>query len=429
MDKPFQTSFYESIKEELWQATVPPGLKLIVLPKQGFKKKYATFTTHFGSIDSKFYMEGQDRIVEVPDGVAHFLEHKMFESKEGDVFAKFARLGASPNAYTEFAITSYLFSATDNFYQALDVLLDFVQAPYFTEENVDKEKGIIAQEIRMYQDDPAWRLLFDLLKALYRQHPVKIDIAGTVESIDRITPEILYKCYHTFYHPSNMVVFVAGDIDPKRVLEHVAASLDRRDYSAQGEIKRYYPKEEAGINKKEIKVKLDVSQPMFNLGFKEKNPLAKGLLRRDVTTNLLLQILFGPGSTLFNDLYEEGLIDEDFEASYTAYLNFAYSSINGKTKDPEALHERLLDAVKRACSQGINREDFERTRRKVQGDYLQHFNSLEFITNNYVAYYFKGSDFFNYLNQLRDISLEEVEKRLHEHLDPDFSAFSIVLPG
>lgn len=243
-----QQLYNERIDEKMLLQELDNGLKVYIMPKRGYTKQFAIFATHFGSNDSKFIAPGDTDVTEVPDGVAHFLEHKMFEEEEGSIFEQFSKLGASANAYTNFTTTAYLFASTENFYENLKLLVKFVQNPYFTDENVEKEKGIIAQEIRMYQDDPNWKVYFNALEALYHVHPVRKDIAGTIESISQINKEILYKCYYTFYHPENMVLFAVGDIDIDKTLDIIKENM--RQDKKQGKIKRIYPKEPLSVYKK-----------------------------------------------------------------------------------------------------------------------------------------------------------------------------------
>ena len=315
------------LKEKIVWRRIEPGLEVFVLPKKGYKKKYATYSTNFGSIDSHFVVEGEGEELVVPDGVAHFLEHKLFEDEEGNVFDRFAKLGASSNAFTNFTNTTYLFSSTDHFEECFEILLDFVQNPYFTEESVEKEKGIIEQEIRMYEDNPGWRIFFNLLTALYRKHPVQKDIAGTVESISHIDKDVLYKCYRTFYHPSNMALFVVGDVDADKVLDQVAANIGRRNYSPLGEIKRIYPEEPRELEKEQVVQELVVSQPIMNLGFKDLDVGYDGerLFRRELATALVLDVVFGSSSKLYNELYEEGIIDDEFDAGYVAEKEYGHT--------------------------------------------------------------------------------------------------------
>jgi predicted Zn-dependent peptidase len=418
------------LKEKVYVRRVEPGLEVFVLPKKGYKKKYATYATNFGSVDSRFILEGEDQELVVPDGVAHFLEHKLFEDEDGNVFDRFATLGASSNAYTNFNNTAYLFSATEHFEKGLDILLDFVQTPYFTEESVEKEKGIIEQEIRMYEDNPQWRIFFNLLDALYKEHPVQKDIAGTVESIQQIDKDVLYKCYRTFYHPSNMAVFVVGDVNPERILDQIEANIARHNYKPLGEIKRIYPNEPRELDRDYVAQELVVSQPVLNLGFKDLDVGYDGtaLFKRELVTALLLEVVFGSSSQLYNELYEEGLIDDEFDAGYVAEKDYGHTIVGGETADPDKLFERLVAGIKKARQEGVSDETFEHHRSKMMGEFLKSFNSLEFIANNFLAYHFRNINFFDYLNVLQGLTADDVNKRLREHLNEDTMARSLILP-
>jgi predicted Zn-dependent peptidase len=418
------------LKEQVYMRRVDPGLEVYVLPKKGYIKKYATYATHFGSVDSRFIVGGEGKELSVPDGVAHFLEHKLFEDEEGNAFDRFATLGASSNAFTNFNNTAYLFSSTENFEESLELLLDFVQNPYFTEESVEKEKGIIEQEIRMYEDNPQWRLFFNLLAAMYKEHPVRVDIAGTVESIRQIDKDVLYKCYRTFYHPSNMAVFVVGDVDPERVLDQVEANVSKRNYQPLGEIKRIYPQEPRELEKEYVMQELVVSQPVLNIGFKERDLGYEGdrLFKRELVTNLVLDVVFGSSSKLYNELYEEGLIDDEFDAGYVAERDYSHTVVGGETADPNRLFERLVAGIKQAQNTGISAETFEHYRRKMMGEFLKSFNSLEFIANNFLAYHFRKINFFDYLDVLQNMTLEDVNSRLTDHFTADNMARSLIMP-
>lgn len=240
---------YPHLQETLYTEKMPGGLQVFILPKAGFKKTYATFTTRYGSVDNHFQVEGREEI-RVPDGIAHFLEHKMFEEPTGDIFSNFANKGASANAFTSFDRTTYLFTATEHIEDNLTTLIDFVQHPYFTDENVEKEKGIIGQEIQMYRDNPDWRSYYGLIEAMYSKHPIRIDIAGTVESISKITKGTLYECYNTFYHPSNMILFVVGGINPESIMELIRSNQAAKTFEPQGMIRRYFEQEPYEIQEK-----------------------------------------------------------------------------------------------------------------------------------------------------------------------------------
>jgi len=305
-----------------------------------------------------------------------------------------------------------------------------VQTPYFTAESVEKEKGIIEQEIRMYEDNPQWRIFFNLLAAMYKEHPVRVDIAGTVESIRQIDKDVLYKCYRTFYHPSNMALFVVGDVDPGRVLEQVEANISKRNYKELGEIKRIYPSEPTELGQDFVRQELVVSQPLLNLGFKERDLGYQGerLFKKELATNLVLDVVFGSSSKLYNELYEEGLIDDEFDAGYVAEQDYGHTIIGGETVDPDRLSERLAEGIKEAKKNGISEAQFEHYRRKAMGEFLKSFNSLEFIANNFLAYHFRQINFFTYLDVLQSVSLDDVNSRLHQHLVEDYMVSSLILP-
>ena len=420
----------ELIKETLYFREIKPGLQLYVLPKTGYQKQYAVFSTRFGSIDNSFRVGGKGDIINVPDGVAHFLEHKLFEDADGDVFHRFAALGASANAYTSFTQTAYLFAATANFRQNLDLLLNFVQDPYFTEETVSKEQGIIAQEIRMYEDNPQWCLFFNLLEALYKEHPVRNDIAGTVESIAGITPEVLYNCYNTFYHPANMGLFVVGgDIDPDKVGEQVEENIRKRNYDQLGEIERFYPQEPFAVNKKRISKSMVVAEPLINIGFKGESPerlKGKEKMRHEILGDLVTSIIFAESEPLYNELYEEGLISEQFDAGFVSEKNYSYSIIGGETRDPELLYEKIMHAIEGIKKTGFTEEQIERHRRAKLGDFMSRFNSLEFIANNFLAYRFKDMDILSYPEAIKEVKVEDVNSALQEQFSVEKHAVSVI---
>lgn len=420
----------EILQETVYAAHLFPGLEVFVLPRKGYAKKYASFATRFGSIDSKFQVAGEGDLLEVPDGVAHFLEHKLFEGEKGNVFDEFARLGASANAYTSFNLTNYLFSTTANFPESFELLLDYVQDPYFTPESVEKEKGIIEQEIRMYLDNPGWRIFFHLLECLYQEHPVRKDIAGTVESIQQIDDGVLYKCYRTFYHPSNMAIFAVGDLDPQQVVQQVKDNLDKRDYRELGEIQRIYPREPEGVQEKNLQKKMVVSLPMLSLGFKDREVGVAGsrLFRKEIVTDLLLDILLGKSTGLYYQLYEEGLINDHFGVSYTGEEGYGHVIIGGETPDPGRLYTALLSGIQDSRARGIDPEDFHRQKNKMLGEFLKSFNSLEFIANNFLTYHFKDINFFDYIDVLSQVTLEEVQERLQGLFQEAYHACTVILP-
>ncbi|MGE5473341.1 MAG: EF-P 5-aminopentanol modification-associated protein YfmH [Ignavibacteriales bacterium] len=416
-----------SIGEKLFVCEYDNGLKAFVLPKKGYTKKYATYATHYGSIDSEFIIPGEKEITKVPDGIAHFLEHKLFAQKDGDVMEKYAALGASSNAYTSFDHTAYLFSCSEEFKKCFNLLVDFVQNPYITDESVEKEKGIIGQEIRMYDDNPNWRVFFNFLDALYQKHPVKIDIAGTIDSISGINKEVLYKCYNTFYHPSNMIVFVAGDVDHEWIFEAIASN--QRIKESKPDIKRIFPDEPTEINKKNVEQKMEVSAPLFIIGFKEDTENAgPDFAVHSAGMNILMETLFGRGSDLYTLLYEKGLITSNFDADYTFESNYSYSSIGGESKNPEEVRDIIINEINKIYSKGLDKESFERVKKMKIGSTLKVFNSVDKIGHQFVASNMKGIEFFKLSDAYRNIKFENVESIFRKHFIVDNIAMSVIRP-
>ncbi|MFT9847626.1 EF-P 5-aminopentanol modification-associated protein YfmH [Aneurinibacillus sp. REN35] len=422
-----KTKRYERLNETLYYEQLDNGMEVYILPKEGFSKTYATFTTRYGSIDNEFQAPGKERL-RVPDGIAHFLEHKMFEQKEGDVFAEFAEHGASANAFTSFDRTAYLFSSTQDVPHNVETLLDFVQDPHFTDQNVEKEKGIIGQEIRMYDDDADWRVYFGLIANYYHNHPVKIDIAGTVESISKITKDLLYECYETFYHPSNMLLFIVGAVNPEEMMELVRQNQAKKSYDKQAPIERFYPEEPETVAKKRSVVHLPVGIPKCMFGFKDKKAGLAGeaLLKQEVATEILLDILFSPSSDLYQKLYDAGLINSGFGADYSGEPAYGFSIIGGDTKDPDALVSMVEGELKNILAQGIEQDAFELSKKKKTGEFLRALNSVEFIANSFTKYRFGGTDLFARVDVLEAMTLDEVQTRMREHIDFDQFAVSIV---
>jgi len=420
---------YKNIDEVMYTYEHKSGLKCFVVPKKGYSKKFATFATHYGSINSEFIVPGENEITRVPDGIAHFLEHKLFEQKDGSVMDKFSQLGSNPNAYTSFAQTAYLFSCTDKFDENFKLLLDYVQNPYITEESVEKEKDIIGQEIRMYDDNANWRVFFNLLGAFYEKNPVRIDIAGTIESIGKINKDILYKCYNTFYHPSNMIVVVVGDVDASKVFEQINQSITVS--SAKPEIERIFPDESDNINKSYVEQELAVSMPLFQMGYKDTGFCSKGIecLMRETTVKILLDMIMGRSSKLYNELYNEGLINSSFEFDYSIEENYAYSAFGGESKDPIKVKERLLEEITYLQQNGLDKDSYERIRRAHKGRSIKQLNSVERIAHNFVSVYFKGANMFDYMETYDKITFEYANKVFNEHFTADKLAMSVIKPA
>lgn len=412
--------------EELYFATHNTGLQIYIIPKPGYTQCQAMFATKYGSIDSEFGLMGSDKIIKIPNGTAHFLEHKLFDEQDGNVFDKFALLGASANAFTSFAMTAYYFSCTQNFLESLGVLIKFVQNPYFTTESVAKEQGIIGQEIRMYEDNPQWRVFFNMLGALYHNCYVKEDIAGTIETIANIDDKVLYDSYSTFYHPSNMVLFITGEVDIQAVSECIESSL-KNIAPLEGDIKRIYPKEPDSVAKSYAEQRLSVAMPLFMIGFKDTNMEAKGieLLKKEISTKILLELLFGKSSPLYTTLYEQGLINDTFGVEYSVDTKYAFSAIEGESKNPQKVWDIIIAALSNA---DVKPAEYERIKRVIWGRYVNSFNSTDHITREFISATFNETDYFDYQCAYNAITIEDIKNRLGTHLREENAALSVILP-
>ncbi|MFR1296539.1 MAG: EF-P 5-aminopentanol modification-associated protein YfmH [Coprobacillus cateniformis] len=324
-----ETINYQTLQETLYYEEMANGLKVYLLPKKGFSKTYGLFSTHFGSVDTTFVPLGENEMITVPDGIAHFLEHKMFEMQDGDASEKFAQLGASTNAFTSSSRTAYLFNTTSHENECVELLLDFVQDIYLTDQTVEKEKGIINQEIGMYDDDPDWRCYFGSIQNLYQKHPVKIDIAGTVETVNEIDKDILEKCYQTFYHPSNMMLFVVGNIQVEDTIQLIRNNQAKKHFDKEKQIQREITKEPQGIDKKEDILHMDVIMPKVIVSMKINDILSepKEKLKRELGMNILLDLLFSKSSPLFEEWTRLGIINDSFSANFTQERDYSFLQI------------------------------------------------------------------------------------------------------
>ncbi len=419
---------YQQINETLYEEVLDNGLTVYLLPKIDFHKTYGLFSTNYGSIDNHFGYHPDD-LKQVPDGIAHFLEHKLFEKEDGDVFQKFGQQGASANAFTSFTKTSYLFSATDQIQKNLMTLLDFVQAPYFTEETVEKEKGIIGQEIQMYDDDPNWQQFFGIIKNLYPKHPLHIDIAGTVTSIADITAEDLYLCYNTFYHPSNMVLFIVGNIDPEETMTWIKENQKDKDFPEAKAIIRQFPAETVADIMPESSMQMPVTRAKGVLGIKgdlDKLPTdGRELLRFKNALNLLFQMLFGNTSANYLRLYDDSIIDDTFGFEVNLDRGFYFADFSGDSETPQdmlAEIEQILLGI--GEDPEINQANLDLLKKKMLGKYFQSLNSLEFIANQFTQSLFGDTTLFDLPEVIQSITLADVKAAGLSFVDPKaFSRF------
>lgn len=423
---------FDQLDETLYHEKLDNGLEVYILPKKGFSKTFATFTTKYGSIDNNFVPLGETEAIKVPDGIAHFLEHKMFEKEEGDIFQQFSKQGASANAFTSFTRTAYLFSATNQIEENVETLLDFVQEPYFTEKTVEKEKGIIAQEITMYDDQPDWRLYFGVIENMYKNHPVKIDIAGTVESIQDITAEHLYTCYHTFYHPSNMLLFIVGSVEPESMMALVKENQAKKTFEEPKDIVRIYPEEPVEAIIKERTLEMSVQKPKVFVGVKPEvvNLSGPQMLKHELAAQLAYELLFSRTSDFYHHAYEKGLIDESYSFDYSLENGFGYALIGSDTDEPAALATEIEHTIERAIEMWpFGQADLDRVRRKKIGFFLRALNSPEYIANQFTRYTFNDMNLFDVVPVLEELSVEDLQNAFYTvSRESQRSVFTIVPP-
>lgn len=416
----FSKIYEEKLGETLYSGKHESGLDVFVLPKKGFSKKYAIYSVKYGSIDTSYLVNKKE--VNDPMGIAHFLEHKLFELPGGgNAFDLFSKTGGNANAFTSHDMTGYLFSCSDYFSENLDVLLSYVNDPYFTVENVAKEQGIIAQEIKMYDDDPEWRLFQNALEALYFENPVRNDIAGTVESISQITKDFLYQIYNTFYHPENMVLFVAGDVDPEEVARLVDKNVKKRPHGFSVERKIY--REPSEVKQKRIVKHMSVSQPSFILGFKENHVGLNGrdLLLKNMETGLLLKMMFSPSAPLYNELYKKGLINDTFGFDCLNSDSYFATFVNSEAKEIDRTVTAILEGIEKVKQQGFSKEEINRVKKSSLGRQIRAFDSMESVANSFSSNYFYGIGAFDFVNVYPQITQESLMKRLNEVFNENYA--------
>lgn len=412
---------YEHIGETLYKKTLANGLTVFLLPKANRAKSYALFMTNYGSIHRTFIPIGKEQLITVPDGIAHFLEHKLFEKEDRDIFMDFMQYSASPNAYTSFTKTAYLFSATENITKNVEILLDFVQEPYFSDQSVEKEKGIIAQEIKMYDDEPSWRSYMGTVKNMYVNLPINIDIAGTVESIQEITKEYLYTCYETFYHPANMAIFVTGNFDLHEMNTIIEQNQSKKQFREATTPEVNFPYEPANVAETKETVYLPVSLTKVSIGIKEDVQQLQGeeLLRREIIQQMVLDYLFSKSGSFYQELYKEQLIDDSFEYSTTVESLFNFSLISTDTEKPDQFEAKIKEMLFRTKNLQIDESTFSVLKKRKIGEYLRSLNSLEHITNQYLHYYFSGVDYFNFLSIMETITVDAINEYLENWIAED----------
>ena len=416
---------FPRVGERMYREVLENGLHVFVFPKPEFQKSYAFFATNYGGMDLRFCLDGTWH--DTPAGVAHYLEHKMFDTKDGNALQKLTANGASPNAFTSNAITGYYFECTEQFEENLKTLLSFVSVPYFTQESVDKEQGIIGQEIGMIEDDPDWKVFTNLMKGLYEHHPIHLSVAGSVESIARITPQTLYDCHKAFYDPANMVLCVAGNQDPERVCQIAREILPK----TAGPIaqKDYGPQEPEWAFQSLVEERLAVSGPIFQLGYKGDAPeRGEAGLRQQLLGELACEVLLGNSTPLYARLYQEGLINRNFSYGYDSVPGCAFLAAGGESRDPEAVRAAVEAEARRIEAKGVNPELWDRVKKGVYGWRVRSLNSFETLCVNQAQSFFAGREYLRFADLFADIRKEDVEALIARWVTPARTSLSVIRP-
>lgn len=419
--------FYNPLLDEtLFKKVLDNGFQIYVLPKRGYTKKHAFFATEYGSLYNEF--EDGESIVEMPKGIAHFLEHMIFEDADESIFDKFADLGASVNAFTNYFATCYNFSTVDHVETAIEHLMSFVQVLDLTDEIVEKEKDIIAQELMMYDDQPQWKAFMNMLSGMYHVHPIKHDIGGSVESVRSVTKEQLEKCYDSFYTPDRMFAFVIGDVDVSHICSVIEENLTEEFKNRKPAPKIILPDEPERVVREYHEEEVGLPMPIFYMGIKDrvfyddtKRRLEKGLISK-----ILSDMVFGKGSDFYERYYAEGLINASFSSDFSYGRTFGYTGISAETREPQKLKQAIKEEIDHVIKYGLDERAFERIRKKLIGRHLSSFNSTQYIANSFVNYYMKGIELFDYLETLEKIEFSQIEDRFLEHFDLQYSTVSII---
>lgn len=417
--------YYRELEEECKLVTLSNGLPVCVIPKPCYTHAHAFYAVNYGSVDTSFIQNG--KLLTTPNGIAHYLEHKMFDMPYGDAMNQFAKFGGNPNAFTSYNMTAYYVDCTENWQENLTTLLEFVSTPYFTEASVEKERGIIAQEIKMYEDNPDSRMYDDLFKAVFRFHPIRVPIAGTVQSIEGITARLLEECHSVFYSPGNSMLCVMGNVDADEVAEIAEKTIPKNN---RAQFVRYYGKEEPErVAKKFIKRKMEVSMPSFLVGFKLKEAeRGQEAMKAEYVGDLAADLLLGCSSRLYQDIYEKGLIDSSFSAGYDGIRSASVFTAGGDSRDPDAVMEAIVKAADNASREGFEDAYFQRIVSATIGRKLRDVDSFENTCYRICSYAFDGADYFSFREVLRSITQQDVCDFLKACLMEDRSTLAVIYP-
>lgn len=411
------------IGEKCYKYTHSSGITICLCPMKSYSTVNAQYAVRFGSEDCRYRVNGGEEI-SIPDGTAHYLEHKLFESPEKDAFALFAQTGASCNAVTSYDSTCYYFTCAEHFEKNLEILLDFVQSPHFTPENVEKERGIISQEITMYLDNPSWRVIMELFKGIYQKNPIKTDIAGSIESIAVITDRILYDVYDAFYSPSNMYISIAGNFDLDKAIEVCERCLKKREPS---KVESIAPAEPYEVACRRSVIKMPVAKPQFAIGFKRPDADGKESLDEYIYLNMIMDIIFGDTSEFYKRMRDSGTLNDAFKVSAFSGRNYSLPFISGESDDPDAVFEAAKNEIRRFKKTPPDKELFERIKKMNYGYVVRAYNNTESVAQYMLDAVLLGLPPYAVVESVADASYEEMCRRLRS-IDEENSCIAIINP-
>lgn len=418
---------YTRINEVLYHEELENGLNVFLLPKKGFHKSYVTFSTKLGSIMTKIV--GKDNeIIDLPMGIAHFLEHKLFEQNGEDVSKLFAQNQASVNAFTQNNRTTYLFSCTDKLKENIELLVNFVQNPYFTEEGIEKEKGIIASEIKMYEDDPNTVAYMSLIRNMFKDHPVRDDILGTVNTISKINKDILEQTHKTYYNPKNMVLFITGNFEVNEIIEFIRDNQKDVRFDCHSLPYDEIAVEDVNVNIPKKEIKLEVNVPNFILGIKQEptNYETEDIIKKELCFSILLDLIIGKSTLNYKELLSNELINDSFGLDITLEKSYGFFLIGSETYKPRELELKLKDILLNLDSELLKEEDFLRTKKQILGGFIHALNSIEYIANQFTKYYYLDASLFSILDIADSITLEDIENTKNAFNDINsYSTFTV----
>lgn len=412
------------VKEKVYIEKLENGLTVMIIPKKGIQKKYMIWGTHYGSNESSFVVPGEEEVTTVPNGVAHFLEHKLFEQENGtNSLDVLTALGVEANAYTTNDHTAYLFECTDNFYEAMDELMDYVQHPYFTDENVEKEKGIIGQEIMMYDDYPDWKLYMNAMKAMYHKNPINIDVAGTKETIAKITKDTLYDAYNAFYTPDKMAIVICGDFEPEKVISEMEKRMTLQNQA--NKVKRLYEEEPEEIVKDRAEAEMNISMPLFMIGYKD-NSSCENQIKKDLALDMIFNILIGDSTQLYQGLYEQGILQSEPTFIYENSKTYSHVLIQGQSQQYDEVIQKMEDGIENLKQNGIEDSQFERIKKKLYGEFVKSYNDAGNIATSFLQNYFRNINPLDYFEEFQSLDKEYTVQILNEVFQKDKKVVSIV---